>query len=419
MIVALGVELRGHLPQFVCQGVPGQPPIATLTIDSVHEGLEAERRSSRHIQQGNRSRLGAHRQAVGVCWPWWPPVRSVTTMTSDSVGRDHTHREWAADKREFVLNERERVLDERERMGNVRDGIADERERLADQREALLGVLTNSSAADARLVARDRRVTAELSRGEARRIALAAIEVARSALEHAEYVPPLVAEFAVVAKHLYGSADIEECLTDIVEFTQRLIRASDVVTLTTVNGSEMHTAAATSDLGRAVDDLQYTTGQGPIATALQSSGSVATGDLHNDDRWPELAPLTQAISLPSALSACIALERAPAQLIGVLNQYSSTPDAYTKVDHEVAVVLAAHAAVAIAANRDRDQPPRRTVHDNAADVIARATRELMEHANLTADEAFDVLRAASHLVNSRITDIAASVAAARDPNVDN
>src|SRR3954468_6745933 len=135
--------------------------------------------------------------------------------------------DWATDKREFVLNERERLLDKREAIADQRDAIADARESELDARDQGLGVSQSVDHRTDRAVAERARAAAQVSRGEARRLALAAVEVARSELASTGRVPPLLAEFAILAKHLQGSASLDECLNDIVQFTHRITSASD------------------------------------------------------------------------------------------------------------------------------------------------------------------------------------------------
>lgn len=318
---------------------------------------------------------------------------------------------WSLDKREFVLDHRESILDERERVADERDSIADIREMGQDDRSRALADRDGGDApASGTSNARDARAAAALSRGEARRIALAAVEVARSDLARSQRLPPLVAEFAVLAKHLHGSTTVSECCDDIVRFTDRMMTSADSVSVLTVENSVLRTRAATSDTARAIDGMQIASTQSPARQALTQHEPVVSGSLADDGRWPEFGPMADAAGVASVLSVSIHLDREPAQVIGTLNQYATDADAFDRADQDVAVVLAAHAAVAIDSVRVSARADALSVGMRTRDVVGQAKGILMERGRLTADQAFDSLRIASQRLNRRLADIAVDVA---------
>jgi hypothetical protein len=335
----------------------------------------------------------------------------------DRDGVPTTDAQWASDKREFVLDdreanldERERLADERERLANEREALADERDRAFQHRSQALDGFDASAARTERVIAGKARAVAGLSRGEARRVALAAVEVARSELARSEHVPPLLAQFAVLARHLHGSPSLEECLADVLAFTHRISEPSDDVSITTFQRNTLRTRAATSDLARALDEMQEQTDEGPAREAVQHvDDAVVSGNLGTDERWPDFGPLADEVGVLSALSVCIYLDREPGELLGTLNQYSTDLDAFGTAEREMAIVLAAHAAVAIDSVRTTEKLDSVTLGLRTRDVIGQAKGILMERGRLTADQAFDALRNASQLLNRRLADIAADV----------
>jgi GAF domain-containing protein len=328
----------------------------------------------------------------------------------DSETRTASDEEWATDKREFVLDHRERLLDERERIADRRDAIANARERELDARSRVLDVVDSPEFHSSRATTTSARAAAAVSRGEARRLALAAVEVARSELSKSGYVPPLLAQFAILAKHLHGSASVQECLDDILHFTNRIMSSSDDVTISTLERAVLRTRAATSGFAQAIDELQEHSAEGPSQQALEQAQAVVSGHLGNDERWPHFGRLAQGVGVLSVLSVCIRLDREPAQLLGTINQYAKAPDAFDRADEEMAIVLAAHAAIAIDSVRMTDERDNVMLGLRTRDVIGQAKGILMERGRLTADQAFDALRKASQMLNRRLAEIAAEVA---------
>jgi hypothetical protein len=336
------------------------------------------------------------------------------TDDGDRVSPAASEEEWAVDKREFVLDERERLLDRREVIADQRDAIADERERQLDVRARALDLLDTDGISSARAEGQRGRADAATSRGEARRLALAAVEIARSELAASQRVPPLLAQFAVLAQHLHGSATIDECLDDILQFTDRIVSAANDVTIATFDRAVLRTRAATSEIARMVDQMQHRSDEGPSFQAVELKDAVVSGDLSKDDRWPAFGPLAHGVGILSALSVCIHLGSDQSRVLGSINHYSTDSDAFDRADEEMAIVIAAHAAVALDSVR--------TAHDldtvmlglRTRDVIGQAKGILMERGNLTADQAFDALRTASNLLNRRLAEIAAEVSYSGD-----
>ena len=334
----------------------------------------------------------------------------VTGVTGDpSAGTAPTEADWASDKRTFVLDERERMLDEREQIADQRDVIADRRERLLDERADVIDVVESSVHRSEREAAAVARSEAAVSRRDARRLVQSAVEVARAELARSAHVPPLLAQFAVLAEHLHGSATIEECLADIVQFTSRIVSDADEVTVSTFDRAVMRTRAATSEFARAIDRMQEQTREGPAREALRHPGGAVSGNLGDDARWPQFGRLAHGVGVLSALSVCMHLDREPTRLLGTINQYARTTDAFDRADVEIAIVLAAHAAVAIDAVGKSEELENIKIALRTRDVIGQAKGILMARGGLTADQAFDALRRASQLLNRRLAEIATDV----------
>ncbi|HSK62169.1 MAG TPA: ANTAR domain-containing protein, partial [Actinomycetospora sp.] len=103
---------------------------------------------------------------------------------------------------------------------------------------------------------------------------------------------------------------------------------------------------------------------------------------------------------------------------GALNFWSRSPDGLDAGDRDLALVLAAHAATAIAAVQSRTAAELRETQLLEAlesrDVIGQAKGVLMERRGLSADEAFDVLRRTSQDLNVKLREVALTLVTRRD-----
>ena len=102
---------------------------------------------------------------------------------------------------------------------------------------------------------------------------------------------------------------------------------------------------------------------------------------------------------------------------GVLNFWSRSPDGLDADDRDLALVLAAHAATAIAGVQSRTAAELRETQLLEAlesrDVIGQAKGVLMERRGLSADEAFDVLRRTSQDLNVKLREVAETLVTRR------
>lgn len=81
------------------------------------------------------------------------------------------------------------------------------------------------------------------------------------------------------------------------------------------------TLAATGDVARRAEELQYAMRQGPCVAAAGGSKWYRSGSVEEDDRWPRWGPQAAGLGIRSRLSVRLAAdEDAP---IGALNIYSS------------------------------------------------------------------------------------------------
>ncbi len=132
-------------------------------------------------------------------------------------------------------------------------------------------------------------------------------------------------------------------LDTVMGATRRALPQSSSVTLTLLGEHGPTTAAATDDLGRAVDEHQYRLREGPCLYAAGTGETVSVPSLATGgQRWPELARYATGVGLQSVLSVGI-----PPPARASLNLYSSRPSAFAEESEHVARVLASYASVIV------------------------------------------------------------------------
>jgi GAF domain-containing protein len=162
---------------------------------------------------------------------------------------------------------------------------------------------------------------------------------------------------------------------------------------------------------RVIDESEYATGQGPCLHTLRTQEPVDVRDTLADTRWPSFAETALACGVRSSHSEPLSVD---AQTIGVLNCYSSRPDAFSPADRRNARLVADHIEVLLGSHlRHLDQIQLSEQMQQALDTratIDQAIGILMAQRHCDAEEAFGILRQASNRSNVKLRDVAARLA---------
>jgi GAF domain-containing protein len=173
-------------------------------------------------------------------------------------------------------------------------------------------------------------------------------------------------------------------------------------------GKGVETPAATSDLVRRGDLLQYELHEGPCLDAAWNEKQVYAGELAREPRWVTWAPRVVAeLGVHSMLCTRLFTNE---DTLGALNIYSPKADAFDEDSREDILALASHAAVAVSSAR---QIEGLTIAVDRRTTIGKAVGMIMERFDLSDDRAFAVLRRLSSHENRKLYDIAAQVVATR------
>jgi hypothetical protein len=161
---------------------------------------------------------------------------------------------------------------------------------------------------------------------------------------------PLARQFALLVPRLVVASTVSEVLACLVEAAQRMLPAADSVSVTArVGEGALHTPVSVGSAAAELDRIQYDAGEGPCldASRMIGPGVAASSDLATTRAWPHFGAAAAAMGFVAVVSSALAPDPA-AVAIGALNVYARRGHALHTADHDVALLLATHGALALA-----------------------------------------------------------------------
>ena len=228
---------------------------------------------------------------------------------------------------------------------------------------------------------------------------------------------------AALLQFFVGDHTVEETLQRVATLAVDAVGPADLAGITMLVEGRQRTAVFTDPAAPEIDQAQYDTGEGPCVQAFQTRtvvripSTLADGPFHAFREAAAAHGITSTLSLPM-----IAAEVS----VGAMNLYSTQRETFTDADERTASQFAGHAAVVLVnaqafwdahelSMRLQDSMGIRAVIEQAKGILMAAQR-------CTADEAFDVLVAASQRENVKVRDIARRIvdrtSAGPDPEPD-
>ncbi len=195
---------------------------------------------------------------------------------------------------------------------------------------------------------------------------------------------------------------------EIVEFAARAVPHTIACGLTLVRGHERPTTlAASTELARQVDELEYDAGEGPCLDAIRQDDITAVADLERDPRWPKFS--AQAIEKTPIRSMFGVRVFLGGNDRGALNFYAPQPGAFTDLDLGIGAVLSTMASLALQNAVTRRKSVNLEIALESSRQIGTAIGILMSSRLITAERAFDQLREVSQHTHRKIRDVAIEV----------
>lgn len=211
----------------------------------------------------------------------------------------------------------------------------------------------------------------------------------------------LAETFGTLARTLQRQDDLQATLAAIVAAAVHTVPGARHAGITVTGGrGRWATPAATDDLVRRVDRVQYETGQGPCVDAIREHATIRLSDLSTDRRWPDFVREALHLGVRSMLSFQLYVT---GDNLGALNLYAGTTGAFDDDSEYTGLLFASHAAVAVIGARKLQQLDRALL---MRDTIGQAKGILMERHKITADQAFALLARASQNSNLKLAEIA-------------
>ncbi len=213
-----------------------------------------------------------------------------------------------------------------------------------------------------------------------------------------------------VSRRLVAHGQSRDAFNALTSLAVQLVPGAQYAGITQGNIGKFVTLAPTDDLVVLTDKVQYALSSGPCVDAALEDRVFRTGDLRVDPRWPEFGRRAYEVTgVLSMLAIRLYLED-DAEVIAGLNMYSTEVDAFTESDETLAVLLATHGTLAVAASTARERSVNLEVALSSRTEIGIAMGILMNQHRITRDESFAMLRIASQHSARKLADLATEVA---------
>jgi len=211
----------------------------------------------------------------------------------------------------------------------------------------------------------------------------------------------LAEKLSQLARAMHEEKDLKDTLDALVLAAADTVPGADEASISAVSRRRaVQTTAATGALSRAVDQAQYETGQGPCLDSLYDQQTLRLSDTCREPRWPAFCARASQLGVRSMLAIQLYVEN---DNLGALNLHSRQVDAFSDESEQVALMFAAHAAIAVAGAQAQEQM--QTAVDSR-DLIGQAKGILIERYKISSHEAFRLLVVASQTTNVKLYDVA-------------
>jgi len=179
--------------------------------------------------------------------------------------------------------------------------------------------------------------------------------------------------------------------------------------VTAARHGHFRTLAATAPVAAEADALQRETGTGPAVDPVPGEDVHVCGDLAHRCRWPELgAALHRRLGLASLVSFRLHLVGEP-ETVAALTLYSDAPDAFGDDALAAGGLLAAHGALAVSVQLQRQRARQLEQSLAPAREIGTAVGVLMARYGTGRPQALDLLRTAARESHRSVAEVAAEV----------
>lgn len=207
-----------------------------------------------------------------------------------------------------------------------------------------------------------------------------------------------------------ADSPLDRVLERVAQVAKALLGATGV-SVSLIRAGSPSTVASTDPATTALDESQYSVGDGPCMEAARTGIAVYVPDLREETRWPAIASRAEKAGVRSVLATPLPVD---ADTGAALNVYCVRPGAFDDEDERIlAMSFAAHASAAVA-NAHAYDLARAAAAQLQEAMRSRASIEqakgvVMARRGIDADEAFGVLVASSQRLNRKLRELAAEL----------
>jgi GAF domain-containing protein len=195
----------------------------------------------------------------------------------------------------------------------------------------------------------------------------------------------LARQLGELAREMQADPGMASLVQHIVEATAREVEHADYAGITVVERNRVRSEAATDDIVARLDGAQHRLGQGPCLNSLREEVTVRSADFKQENRWPDFVAVAMGEGVQSMLSVQLFVE---GDNLGALDLYLTEPNVFDDEDESIAMLLAAHAAVAM---KGSSVESNLRIALESRDAIGQAKGVLMERYKIGPTEAFGLL----------------------------
>jgi GAF domain-containing protein len=214
-------------------------------------------------------------------------------------------------------------------------------------------------------------------------------------------------EILALAGVALAHENVDDALREICRIAVRAVRNADGATLTTFSASGPEAVAASSEWAKQLDEMQYDEHEGPCIDAARAGLIFRVRDVRSEPRWPSYMPRAREQGALSMISLPMTVET---KMIGALDVYSRTVDAFGSEEVSIAEIIAGHASLAtqVAATLHGHRKLAEHLHLAMASraTIDQAKGIIMATVGCAPDTAFERLVEQSQHENRKLRDVA-------------
>ena len=219
-------------------------------------------------------------------------------------------------------------------------------------------------------------------------------------------------ESSLVALNLLSNTSLEltDMLTQVASFAVRAIPGADGAGLTLLEIDRADLIVKSEPFVRAIDEIQYSIGEGPCISAAATGQTKRSGWLPDDPRWPQFGPRAGELGIHSALSLPL---KTATGVLGAMNVYAHAANAFTEHAQIIGETFALSAAIAVQNAQILEQTKRLIDQLHAGlqgqGLIDQAMGVLRRREGCTAEEAHSRLVTMSEQQHISVAEVAIAV----------